>query len=54
MPSVLQRIKQKIFQSQFVFSSHSIDEMLEDEIRPFDVEEVKKCLLSGSLRKKIN
>ncbi|HSK72774.1 MAG TPA: DUF4258 domain-containing protein [Pyrinomonadaceae bacterium] len=52
MPSVLQRIRQKILQKQFVFSSHAIDEMLEDEIKPFDVDEVKKCLLSGSIRKR--
>lgn len=52
MASILQRIRQKILQNQFVISSHAIDEMIEDEIRPFNVEEVKKCLLSGSIRKR--
>ena len=52
MPSVLQRIRQKILQKEFVFSSHAIDEMLEDEICPFAVEDVKRCLLSGSIRKR--
>lgn len=51
MPSVLQRIRQKILQKQFVFSSHAIDEMLEDEIKPFDVDEVKNVFFQARSEK---
>jgi len=52
MPSVLQRIRQKVLQLDLVFSSHAIDEIIKDEFSPFDVQDVKVCLLSGSIRKK--
>lgn len=52
MPSVLQKIRQKILQKQYVFSSHAIDEMIEDEIKPFEIDDVKHCLISGIVRKR--
>ena len=52
MPSLLQRIRQKILQNKYVLSSHAVDEMISDEIKPFGVDDVMNCLLSGKIRKR--
>ncbi len=52
MASILQKIRQKVLQNKYVVSSHAIDEMISDEIKPFGVDDVLSCLRSGGIRKK--
>jgi hypothetical protein len=50
--SILQRIKQKVLEDNYAFSSHAIEEMENDEIMLFEREDVRKCLLTGTIRKR--
>ncbi|MDQ3633604.1 MAG: DUF4258 domain-containing protein [Acidobacteriota bacterium] len=52
MATLLQRIRQKVLQNKYVISSHAIDEMINDEIKPFGVDDVLNCLRVGKIRKK--